>query len=70
MKQWGLSSPAHVSEILGSLSVQYSEGCEVLGGSGSVIACLTPLPQQAREKGLLSEKELRVKSIKSVLESQ
>lgn len=33
-------SPAYVSEILGSLSVQYSEGCEVLGGCGSVLACL------------------------------
>ena len=33
-------SPAYVSEILGSLSVQYSEGCEVLRVCGSVIACL------------------------------
>lgn len=33
-------SPAYVSEILGSLSVQCSDGCEVLRGCGSVIACL------------------------------
>lgn len=33
-------SSAYVSEILGSLRAQCSEGCEVLGGCGSVIACL------------------------------
>lgn len=27
--------PAYVSEILGSLSVQCSDGCEMLGGCGS-----------------------------------
>lgn len=30
-------SPAYVSEIQGSLSMQYGEGCEVFGGCGSVI---------------------------------
>lgn len=34
-------SSAYVSEILGSLSEQCSEGCEVLGGCRSIIACLT-----------------------------
>lgn len=33
-------SPVYVSEILGSLSVQCSDGCEVLGVCGSVTACL------------------------------
>lgn len=32
--------PAYVSEILGSLSVQCSDGCEMLGGCGFITICL------------------------------
>lgn len=32
--------PAYVSEILGSLSVQCSDGCEMLGGCGFITVCL------------------------------
>lgn len=32
--------PAYVSKILGSLSVQCSDGCEMLGGCGFITVCL------------------------------
>lgn len=70
-------SPAYVSEILGSLSMQCSEDCEVLGGCGSVIACLRRHLCLSKlfgggggGGGLSSGKELRMRSTKSILEGQ